>query len=58
MNAQKYQVIETTFDKSGAVVTSQPVGRVYDDKVKAESFAARCSFSTDAPRRYQAISVK
>jgi hypothetical protein len=58
MNAQKYQVIETTLAKSGAVVTSQPVGRIYDDKVKAESFAARCSFSTDAPRRYQVLAIK
>lgn len=54
----KYQVIETTLTKSGAVVTSQPVGRVYDDKESAETFAARCSFATDAPRRYQAIPVK
>lgn len=54
----KYQVIETTLTKSGAVVTSQPVGRVYEDKERAETFAARCSFATDAPRRYQAIPVK
>lgn len=54
-----WQVMKTTRNQTGEIITSTPVGEPYADKERANRFAERCSFAENYSTRtvYQVVQV-